>query len=258
MRAPSLFVPGTSPVHQADPVTKGIWAVATTVAGFLLPDWRATAALLVLNLVILGLARVHRRVAGLFVASALLVVTFFIAQGLTHPANQHALFTVLGLTFYREGVVYAGVLALRLWNTIAAMGVLILTTRPRDLVVSLVMRGLSPRAGYAVVSVIQVLPMVWASVQAILDAQRSRGVETDGSLRRRLAALLPMLGPLVMSALMAAQDRAVALEVRGFSRTGQKTILRPVADMRGAGRWRGVGVAVLILAIAWRLAGGRW
>lgn len=254
MRAPSLFVAGSSPLHRADPVTKGIWAICATLAGFLLPDPVATAALLAANMLLLAWARVHRRLLGLLLASLLAVFTFFVAQGLTHPANAHVAFRVLGVAFYREGLAYALTLALRLWNTIAAMGVLVLTTRPQDLVTALLMRGLPARAGYALVSVIQVLPLLWGAVQSILDAQRSRGVETDGGLRRRVRALVPVLGPLVMSSLMAAQDRAVALEVRGFGRPGRKTILNPVADMAGASLWRLLALAVLVAAIAWRVA----
>ncbi|MBE3590544.1 MAG: energy-coupling factor transporter transmembrane protein EcfT [Firmicutes bacterium] len=256
MRAPSLYVPGRSFVHRADPLTKAAWAFSTALAGFIVPDWRATAALLVLNLTLLGLAGALRRTARLILASAVLVATFFVAQGLSHPSNAEPLFRVFGLTFYREGLLVAWVLALRLWNTIAAIGVLVFTVRPQDLVTALLMRGLSPRAGYALVSIIQVLPTLSASVATILDAQRSRGVETEGGLRVRLRALLPMLAPLIMSALAAAQDRAVALEVRGFSRPGPRTILRPVRDMAGAAFWRAVGLGVLVAAVLWRALGG--
>lgn len=256
MRAPALFVTGSSPVHRADPVTKGVWAASLTLAGFLLPDWRGLACLVLLNLAVLAAAGAARRVAGLLLASALLVATFFIAQGLTHAGSGEVAFRVLGLPVYREGLVYALTLALRLWNTILAMGVLVLTTRPQELVTALVMRGLSPRAGYAVASVIQLLPTVWAAVLSVLDAQRSRGVETDGGLARRLRALVPMLGPLVMASLAAAQERAVALEVRGFSRRGPRTVFRPVPDMPGALALRLLGVGVLAASAAWRAAAG--
>lgn len=256
MRAPSLYVPGRSFVHRADPFTKAVWAFSTALAGFIAPDWRATASILGINLVLLGLAGALRRAASLIAASAVIVATFFVAQGLSHPSNTEPLFRVLGLTFYREGLLVAWVLALRLWNTIAAIGTLVFTVRPQDLVTAFLMRGLSPRAGYALVSIIQILPMLSASVATILDAQRSRGVETEGGLRRRLRALLPMLAPLVMSALAAAQDRAVALEVRGFSRPGPRTIFRPVRDMAGAAFVRALALAVLVAAVVWRATGG--
>ncbi|MBX6350106.1 MAG: energy-coupling factor transporter transmembrane protein EcfT [Clostridia bacterium] len=252
MRPPSLYVPGSTPVHRADPVTKGVWAASLTLAGFLVPDWRGLALLFLLNAAVLARAGVLRRVAGLVLASALLVVTFFVAQGLTHAGSGEVAFRAAGLPFYREGLVFALTLAFRLWNTILAMGVLVLTTRPQDLVAALLMRGFPPRAGYAVASVVQLLPTVWAAVAAVLDAQRSRGVETDGGLGRRLRALLPMLGPLVMASLTAAQERAVALEVRGFSRKGPRTVFRPVADMPGALAVRSLGLALFAASAAWR------
>mgnify|MGYP000155167031 CR=1 FL=1 len=54
------------------------------------------------------------------------------------------------------------------------------------------------------------------TMHTITDAQRSRGMETEGNLLVRIKAFLPLISPVVMSALTATRERAIALEVRGF------------------------------------------
>lgn len=77
-------------------------------------------------------------------------------------------------------------------------------------------RGLSPRMGYVLQSALQIIPQTLEMAGRIQDAQRARGLETEGSLPRRARAYLPLMLPLVLSSLVATQERAMALEVRGF------------------------------------------
>ena len=65
-------------------------------------------------------------------------------------------------------------------------------------------------------------------MNTITDAQRSRGLETEGSLLTRAKAFLPLISPVVMSSLINTRERAVALEVRGFA-AKQKKLTLPTA-----------------------------
>jgi len=70
--------------------------------------------------------------------------------------------------------------------------------------------------GYVVQSALQVIPQTLDMAGRIQDAQRARGLETEGSLPSRARAYLPLMLPLVLSSLVATQERAMSLEVRGF------------------------------------------
>lgn len=85
-----------------------------------------------------------------------------------------------------------------------------------------------------------------------MDAQRSRGLETEGNLWTRLKAFLPLIGPVVMSSLLETRERAMALEVRGFSASGKKTFLyeRESSTLDRVLQW--TLIVVLILSIAAR------
>lgn len=59
-----------------------------------------------------------------------------------------------------------------------------------------------------------------------MDAQRSRGLETEGNLITRAKSFLPLISPVVMSSLINTRERAIALEIRGFEAGQKKTCLR--------------------------------
>lgn len=90
-------------------------------------------------------------------------------------------------------------------------------------------------------------------MNAILDAQRSRGIETDSSLLVRAKAFFPSVGPLLLNALVSAEERAITLEARAFSAPCRKTKLREIADTPKDKILRIVLIGVLILAIGGRI-----
>lgn len=98
---------------------------------------------------------------------------------------------------------------------ISAFGILILTTRPSDLIDDLVRKGLSPKVGYVIASILQIVPQMFSTATRIIDAQRSRGLEINGSFYKRLKAFLALIDPLVLGSLFEARERALALEIRG-------------------------------------------
>ncbi|HEY8346030.1 MAG TPA: energy-coupling factor transporter transmembrane component T [Symbiobacteriaceae bacterium] len=249
----SLYVPGNTWVHRLDPVTKLIMAVVAVTLVFLLPGFGAAVALLAVSLGVLAAGGVLRRSVPVFAGVLVIALTFVVVQGLVYPGNQHPALTLGPITFYREGLLLGLRLTLRLFNILAATLVLILLTSPADLVESLVRRGVSPRFGYVLVSVLQIIPNMAAAAGTIMDAQRSRGMETEGSLWTRLRAFIPLMGPLVTSSLIATEERALALEVRGFSGNRKPTFLHEEVIPPYAWVIRALYLTALILAIA-----GRW
>jgi len=119
------------------------------------------------------------------------------------------------------------------------------TTRPDTLMISLAQRGLPAGLSYVVVSTLQIVPRFQARAAAILDAQRSRGLETEGSLLRRSRAILPLVAPLILSSLIDVEERALAVEARGFNHPGMKTSL---VEIHGA-RWEGAARWAMVIAV---------
>lgn len=162
------------------------------------------------------------------------------------PGNRILLFQVGPFRFYQEGLGYASILCLRVLNVLCAFAVLVLTTKPSDLIASLVERGLAPKLGYLLSAVLQIVPQLMAAMGKIIDSQRSRGLETEGNLRVRIKAYLPLLMPVVLSSLMNIKEQAMALEVRGFNAPVKKSFLHK-QTYSFADVWLQIGLLFLII-----------
>ncbi len=136
---------------------------------------------------------------------------------------------------------------------VAAFGVLILTTKPDDLVEALLQKGLSPKFGYVLLSVLQIIPQMVALTGKITDAQRARGMETEGGLWMRFKSFLPLLGPVVLNSLTETRERSIALEIRGFNAKGKRTFLNERENYRYAVLLRSALVAFFLAVIFWRV-----
>jgi len=85
-----------------------------------------------------------------------------------------------------------------------------------------------------------------------VEAQRSRGLNTEGGFVARARGVLPVAGPLVLSALTEVENRALALEARAFAAPGKRTVLRAYPDSRAQRllRWGLVVLTIVLLAAA--------
>lgn len=249
----TLYVPGNTWLHRLDPMTKLLMTGVGIALTFIVASAPGSAALFVVFLIVLGTGRVLGRAAPVFIGVAIIAVTFVIVQGLVHPANVQSLFRIGPLVFYKEGLLVGLRLALRLYNILSATLILLLATNPSNLTEALVRRGASPRLGYVIMAVLQMIPMMISQTAAISDAQRSRGMETEGGLWTRVRAFVPLMGPLVTGSLIATEERALALEVRGFGSSTRPTFLKEEVRPRYAGAVRVLCVLMLAAGVVGRV-----
>jgi energy-coupling factor transport system permease protein len=172
----------------------------------------------------------------------------FLIQGLLWPGGSPV--ARLGpLSLKAEGLAFALASTGRILMIVSSFLLLALSTRPDLLMIALAQRGFPSTLSYIVVTTIQIVPYFQGKARAILDAQRSRGLETEGGLRRRVRALLPLIVPLVLSSILDVEERAIALEARAFGRRGTKTSLQELSDSRAQSvlRWAILALAPLLL-----------
>ena len=91
------------------------------------------------------------------------------------------------------------------------------TTQVQDLMAVLGKMGLSSNVVYMVVASFRSINELSDKMGQILEAQSSRGIETEGNLFVRLKAILPMLITLLLSSMVSAEEKAIALEARCFN-----------------------------------------
>lgn len=81
------------------------------------------------------------------------------------------------------------------------------TTQVQDLMAVLGKMGLSSNVVYMVVASFRSINELSDKMGQILEAQSSRGIETEGNLFVRLKAILPMLITLLLSSMVSAEEK---------------------------------------------------
>lgn len=147
-----------------------------------------------------------------------------------------------------EGLDFAARITLRLAVMAGALVLFGITTPARTVIADLERRGTSPRVAYLVAAALDAVPAMLERGRTIRDAQRARGLNTEGSVGARLRGVLPLAAPAVLGALHDVESQALALETRGFGRPGRRHVLWAPPDSEGErfARWVLV-VAVLVL-----------
>lgn len=227
----SLYAPRESGLHRLHPLTKLMLAGFLLVAAVSLPGtWLlyAVFVLLVVPLALWGqvLKPLLRALWPIVLPFAL---SLLIVQGLFWTDGTPIL--ILGpLSLKEEGVLFALRSTGRILLIISSFILLSLSTRPDALMLSLSQRGVPKSLTYIILSTLQLIPRFQDKASTILDAQRARGLETEGSLLHRLKSFLPMIKPLILSSIVDIEERAIALEARAFGRSGPKTSLLILED----------------------------
>lgn len=253
MQSMTLYVEKNSLIHKIDPISKLLFVVISIAISYIVPTISVVLGSVVISILLLIIGKVFRHILPIIGVSLILILSIIIVQGLFHPESKTPLFTLGGIVFYKEGISYALLLTLRVINILCAFGVLILTTKPDELIETLIKKGMSPKLGYIFLSVLQIVPQMRATMGKITDAQRSRGMETQGNVWIRMKALFPLIGPVVLNSLNDTRERAIALEIRGFNAKGVKTFYNPSRNYPYRIAIKFGLILVLILAIVWRV-----
>lgn len=253
MKSISLYVDNGSWLCKVHPFTK-LADIATAISVPLLVGKLSFFAIFIaLSLAVLASGRLLKRVVPLIAFSFTILITIFLIHGLFNQSNRNILFSIGPLHFYREGLLYALHIGCNVLNMLLSFAILVLSAKPSELVEELEKRGFSRRMGYIITSVFQIVPQMTGTMNTITDAQRSRGLETEGSLLTRAKAFLPLISPVVMSSLINTRERAVALEVRGFAAKQKKTYLADRTPHRGDTPITVVLLAMIAAALLWRI-----
>ena len=122
------------------------------------------------------------------------------------------------------------------------------TTLADDMLETLIARGASHRISFVILSAVQMVPRMQDRAGSILEAQQARGLAIEGSFGRRLRALVPLIGPVVLGSLVDVRERTFALEARGFGARAGRTAYRTVADPP-IDRWLRLAIVVGAIAV---------
>lgn len=249
----SYYVKRDSSIHRLNPLTKIVVALGIILISFSSP-WYWTS-LILLFLVITPLCFVGEVSKEFFRSAIRLIIPaagfIFLMQAFFQPIGETVIFSFWILDVTQESLSYGFYVATRIAVMISAFTLFLLTTHPSELMSDLTRRGLPGQFAYVIISTLQILPQMQAKAQTIIAAQHSRGLDTESTFLKRAGSLVPLVGPLVFGSLIEVEERAIAIEARGFTSTQPKTSLHDVADTKldQVIRWVLVGIVIATLVL---------
>src|SRR5215216_488738 len=228
----SYYVKRHSVLHRLNPLTKIILVLSIIIISFVSP-WYWTPQILLL-FVIVPLSFVGSVSREFFSTAIRLILPaagfIFIMQALFQPIGETVILKIWFLDVTQESLAFAFRAATRITVMISAFTLFLMTTHPSELMSDLTRRGLPGQFAYVIIASLQIIPQMQAKAQTIISAQRSRGLDTQSSFFRRVGAIVPLVGPLVFGSLVEVEERAIAIEARGFTSTRPKTSLYEIPD----------------------------
>jgi energy-coupling factor transport system permease protein len=251
----SFYIDRDSFLHRLNPLTKLTLIFMLLTLSFLgLSFWLPTIIFVFVIIPLSFLGKVSREFFSATVKLLLPVVGFlFVMQAFFHPDGSNEIFQIWIFDVTVESVRFAYLTASRILTMVASFLILLLTTHPSDLMSDLTRRGVPGNLSYVITSTLQIIPQMQAKAATIIDAQRSRGLETSGNLLYRTKALVPLVGPLVFGSLVEVEERAIAIEARAFTSPLEKTSLREIPDRPTERLVRWLFILVVVLAIGLRI-----
>lgn len=242
-----------NPILNLHPLTKLYFSLFVTISVIIIPSYIFAFTWFPILFVIAIIAGVGKQYLDIVVkALVLLLGIVFIMQLFFYPGDQ-----VIGEWWIfeatKEGLQYGLVLTSRVLAMGSAFILFFRITEIRDFVKALEDLGMPPMGAYIVLSTLQIIPEMRRQAHTIMEAQKTRGVETEGSLLIRAKAFIPILTPLILSSIASTEERAITLESRAFSAPTKKTSLH---KLKRSNSDRTIPIVLLILMISliiWRL-----
>lgn len=182
-----------------------------------------------------------------FLALAIFLLQTFIITG------GELLFHWGILKIYQVGLYTGTKLSLMVLNIAGIFVWFFQTTEEREITLALDNAGVHHKVSFVFISSMQMIDVLGRNSKIILDAQRARGVETEGNIFVRLKAFIPSLIPLVLSAIIDNEDKVLTLEARGFNVSGPKTHILEMKKTDYEVKALIIGFALLLCVIIGRM-----
>jgi energy-coupling factor transport system permease protein len=236
-----------SPIHNLDPRVKFIYVCAVFVAAILFGEILPLIALFLMSIPFVLLAGVQKEWLRSLRGAAFLAAFIFLV-------NMASSFFTSGYVLTAVAVETAAAMTLRFVVLVESFSVFFLTTSPDHLGLALEQSRVPYEFAFAFTTAVRFVPVLAEEAQTIMDAQKARGLELEkGGFLKRIRNYVPVLIPLIVSAIRRSLELAEAMESRAWGATKKRTNLYALKLHRGDFALLVINVAVLAVAIYVRL-----
>lgn len=234
------YYPSTSFVHKCDPRTKFLFLILYITLVFVAQSFYALGVCAVVFLLFAIFSGVPFRSIFKSIKGILFLLIFTAVLNLLFRMNgeeEQVLLSWWIIEITKEGLIQTAFLAARLILLVTSSAVLTLTTTPvalTDGIESLLTPLKWVKFPVHVIALVmsialRFIPILTDETSRIMNAQKSRGADFEsGSLFKRVKAIVPVLFPLLISALRRAAELSDAMDARcymgGKTRTKYKKL----------------------------------
>src|SRR5690554_1249594 len=227
-----------SPIHRLNPLTKLAGVISFFTLGLVFSNPLILLGIMLavfLLYFIAGAGRILRNYlkpllgVSIFI---LLIQALFSHEGIELFRYIPKDLPVLGWigAVHQESLLLGLTIVTRMGVFAFSLPLLLATTQPRDLILGLVDKLKFPYDyAFMLITALRFIPTLFVEMDQIFQAQSARGFDLKAQpLPKRIKSYLPLVVPLVMTALKKAERLAVAMETRGYG-LGNRTYLRKLS-----------------------------
>jgi len=210
------FTKLNTPIHRLDPRSKFMVTLGFFVAALMFTNIFALALIFLVQIPLIIAAKTIGRWLNSMRGGVTLGFFIFIMN------------FIFGTTF-----VQSIAFAIRFFAIMSAFSFFFMTTSADDLGLALEEIHVPFSIAFTFTTAVRLVPSMAIDAQTVVDAQRSRGLELDkGNLMKRIRNYIPILIPLIISAIRRSVELAEALESRAFGASEKRTSIATL-KMRG-------------------------
>ena len=232
-----------SPIHNLDPRMKFVYVIAIFVAAIAFYQILPLLVLFLMQIPFVLLARVQKQWLRSLRGAAFLATFIFVINIATNFFFNNYTLTALQ-------VENAASMTLRFVVLVESFSVFFLTTSPDHLGLALEQTKVPYEFAFAFTTAVRFVPVLAEEAQTIMDAQKARGLELEkGGLLKRIRNYIPVLIPLIVSAIRRSLELAEAMESRAWGATKKRTNLYLLKLHKGDYTLLAITVAVLVISL---------
>lgn len=233
------YIPGNSPLHRDDPRTKIITALAYMVLVILIDDFVGYIIAFLFLLVGILISRIKPTLILKSLKPIFILVLFTVVLNiLFYRGTSEPLFAWKFIKIYKEGIIFAVKMTIRIILLVAGASLLTYTTTSVRLTDGLeklmspltVIKFPTHEIAMMMSIALRFIPIFVEETEKIMKAQSARGSDFDtGKITEKIRSFVPILVPLFVSAFKRADDLATAMEARcyrGGSKRTRYTVLK--------------------------------
>jgi energy-coupling factor transport system permease protein len=236
-----------SPIHNLDPRIKFIYVCTIFAIAIAFWELLPLISLFLIQIPFVLLAGVKRQWLRSMRGAAFLASIIFLT-------NFIAAYIREGYTVTAPSLENSVAMTLRFIVLVESFSVFFLTTSPDHLGLALEQTRVPYEFVFAFTTAVRFVPVLAEEAQTIMDAQKARGLELErGSFLKRIRNYIPILIPLIISAIRRSLELAEAMESRAWGAAKKRTNLYALRLHKGDLALVAITAGILATAICVRL-----